>query len=762
MKPNLSINNLMKLTFLKNVKLALLLTTGIALAVTSCTKAPDSEVVPDDPNTNIGVLANFDWSTTKTVTVRIPVEDLHSGQFFYKLELFDREPYLPGAVLLGGGVAKNGQDLSTKITVPSHQTKIFVQKTTPLGDVSFSILDIANSQGIVNAKVGSINLNGVAKLASSTPVSSIAPSVPSIPSNALEVSGKENITTIPASKSYVIRAGQTLAGNIPALNSDNEGLTVYVEGKWHHYNDVELGKNTRVVVLPGGVFDVKSLALNSGTASFENHGDVLLKALKINTNNSFKSVGTLRIEGNVAMVGNAEFVNYQKDVKVKIFSLTMVDAGSVVTNNGEIEILEGSFKNGTLNANCYTTVGKMEAVNATVNIWNDAMLDVTILTAQGGDFNLYSKSILDVTKNATFSANSVRKPVGINTIGADAANRSYVRIKYVDVNSSKNVHLAYNGYLSIITDEHPKQNEGVFTVNGTSVEIFWDLYNHPPYIAATSCNAGGAGIKPINPPVNQELKEVKLGAHTFLFEDNWPKEGDYDLNDLVLAVDVTKFLNKSNKVEKLILKNTIYAVGASRRMAAAIQLDNVLSTAVKSVKYSQNTLTGTTIPLVNGIESNQSKAVMTIADDVHKAFGLTSAAYIFTHNKAYQPLVTEMVIEFNSPQDDISFADLNPFIINPYGGSAGKRYEVHLVGFAGTDKLDTQLVSNEQAVGGLLSPNDPFKTSKGWPFAISVPVAEFKYQTTEGKNIAEAYSQFSSWVSSGGTNNQDWYLFPTK
>ncbi len=761
----------MKLTFLKNVKSVLFLASGFVFMVTSCSKLEESNSVQDDSVPNKDVFANFNWATSKTVTVHVPVDDEFEGNFFYKLEIFDREPHLEGAVLLGGGMAKKGQDLLAKITIPSGLSHVFVQKTTPTGEVSYSILDINSSTKVITSKVASINPSNLNKLSSTTPISPNPPAVPSVPKDALTISGNDIVSNVPSSKAFYIPEGVRFAGNIPALNQAGaDGLVVYVRGKWHHNADVNyninLNGNTRVVILPGGELNVAALNFNGGAASLVNHGDVLLKSMKMTDNNSFKNVGTLRIQGLVSMVKNTEFVNYQKDVKVKIDALTMDNENCVVTNNGELEILEGTFKNGTLNANCYTTVGKMETSNATVNIWSDAMLDVTNLNSVGGTYNLYSRAVLDVTRVATFGADAGLKPVVINTIGAEATRKSYVRVKYLRVKDNSKVHLAYNGYIGVITDEHPNKRDNSFTVNGSSVEIFWDLYNHPPYHAASSCATGGNGstkpTEPTNPPVDQELKKVELGAHTFLFEDNWPIAGDYDLNDLVLQVDVVKYQNKSNKIEKLVLKNTIYASGAARAMAAGVQLDNVLAGAVKSVVYSNKANDNSPVMKLNslGIEQDQSKAVLAIADRVHSAFGLSSAGFIFTHNGAFKPFVNEITIEFNTPQEDFTFSDLNPFIINPYQGLSGKRFETHLVGYHGTDKMDMVSAANQQSSGGSLSSTDPFKLRNGWPFAISLPKAKFKYQETEGKGIEDAYPKFIDWANSGGATNQDWYNFP--
>lgn len=754
----------MKVLIFKKINFFLCLTGGLLFFASSCTKK--SELFPSNED---GILSevlsassSFNWNTSKTIDVHIGVDDSYDGKYFYKLELFDREPHVAGAILLGAGVAKKDQDLITKVTIPANLSQLFVQKTKPNGEVSYSILQVKDLNNIGLAKIAStsklaaINVSGLKKIASLV--------VPSVPSDALEITGSANVNTIPTSKVYVIKSGEWFSGDIPALDQSGlNGVVVYVQGKWHHTKPIELGEGSKIVVLPGGELNVRALNMNDGTASFENHGDVLLNSLKINANNSFVNIGTLKIVGAVSMVGKAQFINYQKEVKVKVGSLSMSDSECVVTNDGEIEILVGTFNNGTLNANCYTTVGNMSTNNATVNIRTDAMLDVTNLGALGGVFNLDLRAVLDVTKVANFK-NDANRPVVINSLSSDVYNKSYVRIKYVRVPSSNLVHLSYVGNIIVVTDEHPRSSDNNFTTSGnSSVEIFWDRYNHPPYVARTSCNNGGIGTIPTTPPEDQTPTSINLGVYSYLFEDNWPNVGDFDMNDIVLDVEVVRYQNKDNKVVKVVLKNKIRSVGASKRLATAIQLDNILASNIKSVVYNKTNVVGSVLPLNSiGVESGQTYAVVTVVDDAHKAFGQTNTAYISTQNTNVLPFETDITIEFNTPLSSFTHADLNPFIVgisqittstNP--NFISKRPEVHLVGYKGTDKISTNMITAGQAVDGLLSALDPFKTKENLPFAISVPTS-IKY-SRESRKITNSYPDFINWVNSGGTSYIDWY-----
>lgn len=768
----------MKLLSIKKTNLLFSLGAICALIVSSCTKQSlEDPIVENGPVEEVlSAPFSFNWATSKTIDVRIVVDDLYEGKYFYKLELFDREPHAEGAVLLGAGLAKKGQDLTTKITIPTNLTQIFVQKTNPIGEVSYSIYDINSLNPSISSvsantnRMSSINNTGLIRAAvnmantTSAAILSTSSTLPSIPASAVQLVGDATVTAIPSSKAYIIKSGDWFSGNLPVLDQAGvEGVVVYVQGKWHHSRDINLGRSNKIIVLPGGELNVNGLLLNNGTASFENYGDVLLGSLKLGSDNSFSNIGTLRINGAVSMVGKAQFWNGQKDVKVKVGSLSMTDAGSVVTNDGEIEILNGTFNNGTLNANCYTTVGTMQSNNATVNIRSEAMLDVTNLTAVAGVYNLELKAVLDVTKVATFKSDN-NKAVDINSYATDASNKSFVRIKYVRVFSKNNVHLNYRGNLIVVTDEHPLRSENNFTTSGNSaVEIIWDKYNHPPFVARTKCNNGGIGTAPTTPPASQALTSTDLGTYSYLFEDNWPKVGDFDMNDFVMDVDVVRYQNQDNKVVKVVLTNKVRALGATKRLAAAIQLDNVLANNIKSVSYSQPSLVGTTFPLTSiGIESDQTQAVVAIVDDAHAAFGLKKNEFVFTNNAGIQPVETTITIEFNTPLSSFTHADLNPFIVSVSEISKSStvkggfvRPEVHLVGRSASDKIDYDKITNGKGVKGQLSTTDPFKTFDNLPFAISAPIS-INY-SIEGKKFTVFYPDFAAWVNSGGTTNTDWY-----
>ncbi len=778
----------MKIEFFKKISLFAVMSASVAFLSVSCSKVDDlyKSSGPEGEGllSDVDVSASFDWSTSKVLDVRLAVDDKFNGQYLYKLEIFDREPESLGATLLGAGSAKQGQDFLTKIAVPAGLAYIYVQETTPTGEKSYSMIEVAGKQSVVRSgKSAAVSkVAGVAKFANNKSYSrSSNVVVPQVPTNAVEIEGKKMISyaDVSVNKNYVIRKGKFFNGDI-ALNAGVQGITVYVEGTWNHpESTLTLGAGNTIIVLPEAVFNVQNFLLpstairfaNYGTSKFNsfsassqsnisNHGELTIanafdipsqsiventgvlkaKDMKINSEGQFVNKGEVTLTGMLDMPSGSIFTNKSKANIVNFQG----NSSAVITNNGELRIEDAKITNTTWFVNCRTFIDNMNLNGAVFNIATGGRLDVEEFKSGGSTFNLANGAILDVTDKAEFTSNSST----VSALG-DVAVARFAKVNLDGWNS-----VVYKGNLTVATNNHP--TNGQYETKYTA-EQFVKIVKYKEItvtIIGTECNGGGFNYKPTNPPIDQKPEAIELGTFSYAFEDNWPSKGDYDMNDLVVNIQIVKYQDKDNKVEKVVLKNKIRAVGASKRLAAAVQLDNVLAGAVKSVTYSKADLVNTVLPLgSNGVEQGQSKAIVTIVDDAHKAFGRTDNSFIYTHNGTTPPLETEITIVFNTPLDNFTYNDLNVFIIN-FAQMAGGRHEVHMVGYSPTDKVNAEVIRREQK-DGMLSVSDPFKTKRNYPFALRFPV-EFQYPL-EGQSIKKAYPLFTDWVKSAGQSNQFWY-----
>lgn len=730
---------------------------GITLFGASCSKVKDlynDTTAGSDSSSlfpaGVNVPTDFMWNSTRAVDVRVAVDDKFSGKYFYRVEFFDNDPTLgSGANVLAAGQAKSGQDFVGKLMIPTLAKYIYLRETSPLGVAAISMIEVGQQNAI---NVGGISAGSASKasvlrgaktsttLASGSLRAAAVEATPVVvPSDAIALSGNSTIS-VESNKSYVVKSGVTFTGRIDA-NNGTSNVKIYVQGAWKNTSfELNLGSNNGLYITQAGSIDLVNVTQNT-VGGFVNYGSASLSKMETKNNTLYVNYGTLTADK--ADITNGNFTNYGV---ATIQNLSSTTNGTVVRNEGTLTVQNATLTNATLEAVCHTVINSLTTNGATISVAQGALLSLDKLDAGGTKINLAAASILDVKTLAKFNSQA-------STMTGPTSGQALARLKKVDV-SNQWMAITYGGNLEVACSDHTAnaQWSTYYVVNSPAKLVPYD--KSTVVIQGTSCNAGGNNASGGN-PTDQTVTEVNLGTYSYAFEDNWPSIGDYDMNDFVVDVAITKVQNAANKVTKVKLINKIRSVGAKNRLAAAIQLDGVLATNVKSVKYSNTNLVGQNLPLgSNGVESNQKYAVITICDDAHRAFGISDTQFISTVNGSYQPVESEVVIELTTPLDNFTYADLNSFIVTN-GYKVNSRSEIHLVGYKGTDKMNKALVEN-QTSKGRLSANDPFKSSKGEPWGLCVPVS-FIYPN-EYKKITGVYPKFEGWALSGGSQNLDWYL----
>ncbi|MCC8410688.1 LruC domain-containing protein [Mucilaginibacter sp. UR6-1] len=237
------------------------------------------------------------------------------------------------------------------------------------------------------------------------------------------------------------------------------------------------------------------------------------------------------------------------------------------------------------------------------------------------------------------------------------------------------------------------------------------------------------------------------------FEDNWPNKGDYDMNDLVVNYRYKFVLNAKNEVVNMEGTFNAMAAGASFKNGFGIQLPVAASTvsSVSGQKIASNYIQFAS----NGVEAGQTKAVI-IPFDNHDAVikNADNSFFINTLNSKDKVTGTSatVTVNFASP---VAQANLLPSAFNPFLISNLRRaYEVHLPGYAPTDKADTKLFGTRDDASKPAS-SKYYLSTENWPWAISYNTA-IAYPIEEA-NITKAYLHFAEWAASGGLSFTDWY-----
>ncbi len=252
------------------------------------------------------------------------------------------------------------------------------------------------------------------------------------------------------------------------------------------------------------------------------------------------------------------------------------------------------------------------------------------------------------------------------------------------------------------------------------------------------------------------------GYGRLAFEDQWPKTGDYDLNDMVINYRSIETLNAQNKIVDVEMIYEFAARGGVNRSGFGIHFPGVDKSEIMAQNEDGTPATvlikdnSAAVPLP--IETGQQEAVFIISPDV-KAItptGQTGLCSFFnTINSCPQLPLPRYVahISFNNPRDSLSKAPYNPFIFSSEYKGRGR--ETHLVDFPPTDLADYSLFGSDEDAS---NPNQKryYRTVDNLPWALDVP-DNWQYPS-EWNELSHGYSLFKGWAESSGSINADWYL----
>ncbi|MBE9584730.1 LruC domain-containing protein [Mucilaginibacter sp. JRF] len=237
------------------------------------------------------------------------------------------------------------------------------------------------------------------------------------------------------------------------------------------------------------------------------------------------------------------------------------------------------------------------------------------------------------------------------------------------------------------------------------------------------------------------------------FEDNWPTKGDYDLNDLVVNYRYSFVSNAKNQVVSMKGEFVPVAAGASFKNGFGVQLP-VAASSVSSV--TGHKITGTYLQMSsNGTEAGQAKAVIIPFDNQDAVIkNADNSFFINTMNTKDKVTGTTVTVNVTFTtaidQANLAVSAFNPFLIS----NQRRGYEIHLPGFAPTDKVNTKLFGTADDASAPAS-GKYYISTENWPWAISYTTA-ILYPIEEA-NITKAYLHFADWAASGGTSYTDWY-----
>ena len=717
-----------------------------------------------------------DWTMSRSVTAHVSINGDQGVD--YKIQIFDADPLSPEstAKLLAEGTVTQSMTLDVVMDCATSLDKVFVARIDE--HKRYLVQPTAIENGTVTAHFGD---KGTPTRSISRAVTTSIP-VMEAPYTADFISAKKAISTViqanwdlsaksgwggsygqfpvftESERWFKIQEGTFKAGFSATGNRDGEISAVKVivpQGStWVIENSNQFSDITEIIVENGGKIEIAkngSLILTRASYITVMQGGSIVGDRGIQITNSSDgrtnyNAGTidcdfLKIDGS----GNGvDFVNYGT---LKLNSYNASTNGTTLINHGTIEVENIDGNNNTnIKNGCYLKAGKLQF--GTLVMGNTSEAICKELTGNGNDNNIVMEAQSMLT--CTGKANLFR------TVTGPTQGTALLRIHEIDNTSglAQSASKVSNNIICEITDQTYK---GEAHYNWSP--FAW-LVNKGLQQGATYCNPGKAEfILPadgdcVKEGYNSDEKpddvEIRYAVYSYAFEDNYPKAGDYDFNDIVLNVTLPA---AGNDVKELKYKIDLRAVGAVKQLGAGLRIRGIDKNNVEEISFGAGAAQRTG-SLNSGIfenasyEANGNELVIPLFGDAHYVYGYTGAQRpMLNTGNASTPLTDIYTLEVNVKlKNEISVPSVTDgldFFI-AYQGIGQKRTEIHLTHF------------NSATANGQLADNEVLEVIKAVnnTWALCVP-DKFAYPT-ETTVITNAYSKFADWAHDQSSTT-DWY-----
>lgn len=656
---------------------------------------PDNE--PDNGNiTDLTIPSDFLWSTTAEVAVHVSIGNntVHT----YTISIYPQgadEGSLPVAI----GTASSNHPYNKEITLPASDTIVTVTQTLHYTDGSQMTLEC--NVPIVNKKV-TLHLGE----SDNTIMSTRTPSITTRSDNDLKDWDKAKELTADITKINKDEKYKVSAGNMVNLN-DNinimEGGLIYIAGILNisEKNAFQNHKNAKFIILS------KEQSGGEAAGSIQCLGDFTVK-----DEFEIENYGTMTVSGTLTIKNGGEIDNYGclHAKRIELDGNGKDDSPLEIKERGYVFTETMWMQKATLE----TEKNSLLEIEETLEFKNDCEIE-------GDDDGKWA--VVKLTNATVINSRNNKIP--------NIENRVFVVCDHNNGKKPENIHLKDNARWG---NTKAAANAGVKTTGSDCA---------PAY----NPEEGGTPEEP------DKDKEYTLGQYTYAFEDLWPNFGDYDMNDIVLVTEA-RLKVTGNYVTQATLKCKLAAIGASKRIAAAVQLDELIAGDINSIQYNtSNNFTENMFKTnANGTEQGQTLAVIPLFDHAHAFAGYTGTPIVGTYKNAeFNPKAFTVTIHFkeNSVEESkLTLDKLNFFIT--CNATQGKRMEIHQINGKATDLFDTSTIG-----GVVASPNTPFRAKGNFCWIMRIP-GEFSFPL-EGNNLRQSFENFELWITNP---DYDWYNHP--
>jgi LruC domain-containing protein len=686
------------------------------------------------------VPANFNFSSEKTLNVRVKVADAKAGER-YVIKVYGDVPST--GKLISTGATNASGEYANIIQIPVWEEFIYIEKINPDGSSRFEKVK-ANQFATAVFNGGQTN----------------APYIITKKSSGMNCSTGCTVTYNNPSSNITVGSGQiacitgTFSNNI-TINVNNGGVAkICASG-----NLYELYVHTGGVayILENAILKVDELFVLGG--EFENWSDSLQVNIDFDVNYSGEAINYGKLYSGVKVFDGSEFTNNGSMITNSSQTSSVIFAwgNATFTNNNYINSTSGLgiYDNSSFINNCYAEFSNLDNTSFLVN---NSYIKVNNLFSQELWGAPYPDAVTTLHNGAMISTKNLS--LSQSEIKGTGSTRNKFKVTNTTTIASGS---SFTGTIDLC------DANGVETNNGTIQSPA--LASCAGYLPTSTCNPEGFGSQSTadtdNDGVADSQDEYPNDANrafnsyypnasttaTLAFEDLWPTLADYDFNDLVLAFNIQQVHNADNKVVDIKIKMKVKAIGGSYVNGFGFQLDELAPADIASVTgqvLTQNLITRN----ANNTEAGQSKAVIICYDSpeptLHRMGG--SMFNTIKTNPLYASDSIYINIALNTPVEGtkLSIDKFNPFIFT----NKRRGYEIHLGNFKPTDLANTALF------GTYVDRTNPgnniyYKNSNGMPWAILIP-ENFVYPI-EKTPITGGYNFFDDWAISGGSGYGSWY-----
>lgn len=712
----------------------------------------------------------MDWKMTQPIDIQISINE-DPGET-YTVSIYDGNPLAAGgdAHLMARGEASSSKPFVTSIDCPTAYGRLYVCRTDRHHRNVVKAVAVEGSTleaTFGNNRPASRQAATRAGEAGEVPTLSLPYTESEVQAMADKASVLQSNTKLKAGQIYKIPEGTIFQNDINnnGLPADNPAKVI-IEGTWEcGGNLAHIETGVEIIVAGGGVISLpdskdagnSALYFNGtshlivcpgGKITAQKKGETYIyieNGSKDNYNAGDIEVGTLHING--GQLYNSGNLNAK----------TLNNEGGLLINRGQATIGEVSNANSHIENGCF------------LRVTSYLLGHLTMAPACAAEISKFGDDSGNAGKRIVMGENSLITITGeayLNycTVSGPQAGHSLIKINILrGIHSFRHESglTYYEVQTEYITGGDADWQKDTFLdqiTNSEGVLAKWG--ESPVVIPEGDCTGKG------NTPEEGSQTPDNPIVYTYVYEDNFPMVGDYDINDAVLDV-TTQYLRRegTNAIHSIRYHITVAAAGATKHpLGIGLRLAGVPKGAVKTVTAGAGkerfhaTLTDGQLFTFNPsscTEDDANAVVIPITGNAHLTFeGGREGEMTNTGFVTHKPGTYEITLELADPSQTkpvISKDHLDFFLCYPYK-SMGKRMEVHLYEF---------WKYGATASGTVQQTNLDLAGNNTWAFCVP----NFRYPK-ESINICDesdptncAYPEFLGWARDRNTN-QDWYLHP--